>query len=202
MTSAESGLPESVVNLRRIWNTKRIEEGFTQKAATANLGFTQGAISQYLNDITSLSPATTIKFANFLGVSPLDIDPTLIDRLPGVCRLRNYAPSSSTGKMKSLGTTLYKVNNDDSSFCVKIQKEAMIDGEPLPSWMIGSMLEISSRPRSTWALSGVTPKPTLFVAIHPTGNTCSLMSARNPAIRDTQLSLWSVVSIIPMVSIE
>ena len=55
---------------------------FTQIEAAAQIGFTQGAISQYLNNLTKLGPQTTIKFANFLDVDPRDIDPTIIKHLP------------------------------------------------------------------------------------------------------------------------
>ncbi len=75
-------LPNPVNNLRAIWEQKKVEMQFTQVEAAKELGWSQGAISHYLNNITSLGPAATIKFANFLGVDPLDIDPNIKEFLP------------------------------------------------------------------------------------------------------------------------
>ena len=77
-----SELPVAVNNLRRIWNYKKAEMKFTQVQAAEKLGWSQGAISHYLNNITELGPAATIKFANFLGVDPEEIDPTVKEHLP------------------------------------------------------------------------------------------------------------------------
>ena len=79
-----SELPAAVNNLRRIWNEKKEEMKFTQVQAAEKLGWSQGAISHYLNNITELGPAATIKFANFLGVDPEEIDPTVKEHLPNV----------------------------------------------------------------------------------------------------------------------
>ena len=70
-----SELPQAINNLRAIWEQKKIEMQFTQVEAAKELGWSQGAISHYLNNITALGPSAVIKFANFLGVDPLDIDP-------------------------------------------------------------------------------------------------------------------------------
>lgn len=80
--SEKQRTPVAVENLRRIWNLKRSEMKITQAQAAKELGWTQGAFSQYLNNITALSPATVIKFANFLGVAPTEIDPDIHDNLP------------------------------------------------------------------------------------------------------------------------
>ena len=79
-----SELPAAVNNLRRIWDEKKAEMKFTQVQAAEKLGWTQGAISHYLNNITELGPAATIKFANFLGVDPSEIDPEVIEHLPNI----------------------------------------------------------------------------------------------------------------------
>ena len=63
-------------NLRAIWDLKKSEIGITQTEAAKQLGWTQGALAQYLNNITELNPPAVIKLANFLGVCPRDIDPT------------------------------------------------------------------------------------------------------------------------------
>lgn len=77
-----SELPVAVRNLRRIWDSRKAEMNFTQVQAAEKLGWSQGAISHYLNNITELGPAATIKFANFLSVDPLEIDPNIKEFLP------------------------------------------------------------------------------------------------------------------------
>tara|TARA_X000001382_G_scaffold130968_1_gene128314 strand:+ start:13730 stop:14332 length:603 start_codon:yes stop_codon:yes gene_type:complete len=73
-----------VKNLKRIWNLKKNEIGFIQSEVAKKIGMTQGAISQYLNEFTVLNPPVIIKFANFLGVDPREIDPDILNYLPDV----------------------------------------------------------------------------------------------------------------------
>lgn len=77
-------LPQTVVNLRNIWNSKKLEMEFTQVTAAKDLGWSQGAISHYLNDLIELNPSAIIKFANFLDVDPREIDPEIEKDLPSV----------------------------------------------------------------------------------------------------------------------
>ena len=75
-------------NLKRIWEDKAHELKFTQRQAAEKLDWSQGAISQYISGITELSVPAIVKMANFLGVSPQDIDPDInLNELPkkGVC---------------------------------------------------------------------------------------------------------------------
>jgi len=92
-------LPQAVNNLRAIWDAKKAEMKFTQVEAAAELGWSQGAISHYLNNITDLGPAAVIKFANFLGVDPLDIDPSVISHLPNTRALKVKRNSSNFNKV-------------------------------------------------------------------------------------------------------
>jgi transcriptional regulator with XRE-family HTH domain len=68
-----------------------------QSQAARELGWTQGALSQYLNNITDLNAAAVIKLANFLDVSPTDIDPTVEDILHKVesIEIRYHSTSRS-----------------------------------------------------------------------------------------------------------
>jgi transcriptional regulator with XRE-family HTH domain len=68
-------IPRSVQNLRRIWKEKKLSFKINQTEAAAQLGWTQGAFSQYLNDITELGEDAVAKLANFLEVDPCEIDP-------------------------------------------------------------------------------------------------------------------------------
>ena len=55
-----SELPQAINNLRAIWEQKKIEMQFTQVEAAKELGWSQGAISHYLNNITALGPSAVI----------------------------------------------------------------------------------------------------------------------------------------------
>lgn len=76
-------VPASVTNLRKLWN-KKIKPQYTQIEAAKKLGWTQGAISQYLNNITEMNAAAIIKLANFMEVDPHEIDPNITEHLPEV----------------------------------------------------------------------------------------------------------------------
>ena len=89
-------------NLRRIWKNKQKELEFTQVTAAKTLGWTQGAISHYLNDITEIGTPAIIKLANFLGVSATDIDPDITSELPDVKTLElRYYLSNATKRIKN-----------------------------------------------------------------------------------------------------
>lgn len=91
----------AVVNLRRIWNQKKSEMQITQAQAAKQLGWTQGAFSQYLNNLTTLNPAAVIKLANFLGVDPLEIDPEINRHLPNLSKTEvRFAASDPETRIK------------------------------------------------------------------------------------------------------
>ena len=98
--------PLSVTNLRRIWNLKKSEMQITQAEAAKKLGWTQGAFSQYLNNLTSLNPAAVIKLANFLEVDPKEIDPDINEHLPNLHKIEiRYRLSNAITRIH--GTTTY-----------------------------------------------------------------------------------------------
>jgi len=68
-------LPTAVQNLRRIWEERKRSLEINQSEAAKALGWTQGAFSQYLNNITELHDEAVAKLANFLKVDPHEIDP-------------------------------------------------------------------------------------------------------------------------------
>ena len=68
-------LPVAVRNLRKIWDNKKHQFEVTQVQAAKKLGWTQGAFSQYLNNLTELHADAIAKLANFLEVDPHEIDP-------------------------------------------------------------------------------------------------------------------------------
>ena len=122
--STKKSQPVPVQNLRKIWDKKRLEMQFTQVTAAETLGWTQGAISHYLNNLTELGPAAVIKFANFLNVDPVDIDPGVIEFLPNIrTRIIKY-------DAKNLSTPVnqkFYDKNPASAFWVRIQGESWTD---------------------------------------------------------------------------
>lgn len=72
----KQALPTAVKNLRKIWDQKKEKFELNQTDAAKKLGWTQGAFSQYLNNITELNTDAVAKLANFLEVDPHEIDPT------------------------------------------------------------------------------------------------------------------------------
>ena len=118
--STEKILPKSVQNLRKIWNHKKVEMQFTQIEAAITLGWTQGAISQYLNNLSDLGPVAIIKFANFLGVDPVEIDPSITRFLPNIrTRVIKYDWSNLTSPMNEK----FYDKNPESAFWVRVDGE-------------------------------------------------------------------------------
>ena len=97
---------------------------FTQVEAAQILGWSQGAISHYLNNITELGPAAVVKFANFLSVDPLDIDPSVEGFLPNIrTRLIKYDASNLSTAMNEK----FYDKNPESAFWVRIEGETWTD---------------------------------------------------------------------------
>lgn len=96
MPNKNAPVPVAVQNLRRLWNAKKHELEINQSDAAIALGWTQGAFSQYLNNLTDLNPAAVIKLANFFEVDPLEIDPLLYEHT----RQRLIPVKGSTERVK------------------------------------------------------------------------------------------------------
>ena len=117
-------LPVVVQNLRAIWSKKKVEMQFTQVDAAKKLGWSQGAISHYLNNLTELGPAAVIKFANFLGVDPVEIDPSITRFLPNIrTRVIKYDWSNLTSPMNEK----FYDKNPESAFWVRVDGEIWTD---------------------------------------------------------------------------
>tara|TARA_B100000780_G_scaffold268694_1_gene226863 strand:- start:765 stop:1346 length:582 start_codon:yes stop_codon:yes gene_type:complete len=122
--STEKILPEVVQNLRKIWNHRKVEMQFTQVEAALTLGWTQGAISQYLNNLSDLGPVAIIKFANFLGVDPVEIDPSITEFLPNIrTRIITYDWSNLITPMNEK----FYDKNPESAFWVRVDGETWTD---------------------------------------------------------------------------
>lgn len=68
---------QATERLRRIWDQQQRARKFNQTDAGAEMGMTQGAVSQYLTGRIALGPVATLKFAKYLGCNPLEIRPDL-----------------------------------------------------------------------------------------------------------------------------
>jgi len=128
-------LPLAVQNLRKIWESKKSEMQFTQTEAAKELGWSQGAISHYLNNLTELGSGAVVKLANFLDVDPLEIDPTLTSKLPNVTSI-NVAYHSDN-MSKKLKETVY-IRGDIDSFYVEIAPGTRIASERYAGEATGS----------------------------------------------------------------
>lgn len=125
-------LPLSVRNLRKIWETKKLEMRFTQVEAAKKLGWSQGAISHYLNNITELRAPAIVKLANFLDIDPRDIDPDIEDSLPSVKKIT--VAYDATDMSKRIDKTLFS-RRDNFSILVKIPL-----APPYENWYIPDTL--------------------------------------------------------------
>lgn len=90
---------------------------FTQVEAAKDLGWSQGAISHYLSNITELGPAAVIKFANFLGVDPVEIDPSVRQYLPDFEKIEVTMRSSDATKTTKVLETHYVKVLEQTTFC-------------------------------------------------------------------------------------
>jgi hypothetical protein len=112
-----NNIPQNAQNLRRIWDKKKSEMQFTQVTAAKTLEWTQGAISHYLTGETPLGLSAILKFANFLGVDPTEIDRDFINHLPDVATHQiEYASCDMSKKIDETITTRFMPN----SFWVKL----------------------------------------------------------------------------------
>ena len=113
-------LPQPVKNLRRIWEKKKVEMRFTQVEVAKELGWSQGAISHYLNNITELRAQAIIKLANFLDVDPREIDPDIEQNLPSIVKQTvSYNASDMTKRINELLQT----RSEESSIIVKMSAD-------------------------------------------------------------------------------
>ena len=110
-------LPTAVKNLRRIWDQKKVEMRFTQVEAAKQLGWSQGAISHYLNNITELRAQATIKLANFLDVDPREIDPDIEPHLPSI--IRHPVAYDASDMSKRLNEKFF-TRSDEASIIVRL----------------------------------------------------------------------------------
>ena len=113
-------LPQPVKNLRRIWEKKKVEMRFTQVEVAKELGWSQGAISHYLNNITELRAQAIIKLANFLDVDPREIDTDNEQNLPSIVKQTvSYNASDMTKRINELLQT----RSEESTIIVKMSAD-------------------------------------------------------------------------------
>jgi len=117
-----------VKNLKRIWNQRKRELGLTQVGAAKELGWTQGALSQYLNNLTELRPSATIKLANYLSVPASDIDPNIHKHMPNYVSIRVKHRNLSTKILKQVSTEAMSVISNKDVFVIEINEDTEMFG--------------------------------------------------------------------------
>ena len=113
-------------NLKRIWSQRKKERGITQVTAAKELGWTQGALSQYLNNLTELSPSAIIKLANYLEVSAETIDPTLKSQMPKYTSLRVRHRDLKTSVVRDATSWLYTAVGDPNMFIIYMDEDVVL----------------------------------------------------------------------------
>jgi len=120
-------LPVNVRNLRRIWEIKKGVRGFIQSDAAADLGWTQGGLSHYLNGQTPLKGPAVIKLANYLNVDPIEIDPAIEANLPNVRKVSiSYTSDDASNKQ----TKSMYIRDDIESFYVEVVGNRHLENHP------------------------------------------------------------------------
>lgn len=135
-------LPTAVQNLRRIWEAKKVEMEFNQTEAAKELGWSQGAISHYLNAITELGTPAIVKLANFLNVDPVEIDPTIVSKLPNVRKINITMNSSDV--TKSLEKVTY-IRDDIDYIYVELDKDVVLEGPKKISFIPSFLKDVNVR---------------------------------------------------------
>ena len=115
-------------NLKRIWEQRKRELGLTQISAAKDLGWTQGALSQYLNNLTELRPSATIKLANYLNVAASDIDPNIHDYMPKHHSVRVKHRNLSASVLKQTWTESLTLMGNRNMFIIDIDEDTELFG--------------------------------------------------------------------------
>jgi hypothetical protein len=162
----------AVKNLRRIWESKKADMKFTQVTAAQELGWSQGLISHYLNNITDLGPMATIKFANFLGVDPRDIDPEIADGLPKTTGHHFRYIANDMDKVISKKVDVFY---PEGSFMVELTADTIVNGVALAQMftegfnltgtLAAKVAPLKSYPKAKWV--AFTPKGAKVLHITP-----------------------------------
>ena len=113
-------------NLKRVWEQKKRERGITQITAAKELGWTQGALSQYLNDLTELSPAAIIKLANYLEVSAETIDPSLKNSMPRYTSLKVRHRNLESSVVRDVSSWFHSAVGDPDMFVIYMDQDVSL----------------------------------------------------------------------------
>lgn len=105
-----------------------------QQDAARDLGWTQGAFSQYLNSITKLNTAAVIKIANYLGVPASSIDPDISSKLPAIHHIKVRYQNKSTTPLKNKGALVHTVSGSTSSMIIEITEKFSVPGTKMYAW--------------------------------------------------------------------
>jgi transcriptional regulator with XRE-family HTH domain len=185
---------------------RRQELDITQKTAADRLGMTQGAFSQYLNGHTEINEKAVLKIAKFLGVPPVEIDPTFDQKMvktppPSAIAEVNVTKLSGDSKKNISKQYLPEIfRNRDPSDIIWVELSTSLDvnqgldetHRSIPKGSVLGCLKIDDVPYSF--LSAV---PRLYMSASTKRKTYALFFSDSPPVLKTDSQeLLTVVSIL------
>jgi transcriptional regulator with XRE-family HTH domain len=195
------------LNFKRLWKARRQELDITQKTAADQLGMTQGAFSQYLNGHTEINEKAVLKIAKFLGVPPVEIDPTFDQKMVKTPPPSAIAEVNVTKVTNDSGAAINKqylptiFQDRDPSDVIWVELSASIDVNPvddpkmrrfIPKGSVLGCLKVDEVPYSF--LSAV---PRLYLSSSTKRKRYSLFfSDTPPALKPETKELLTVISIL------
>lgn len=121
-------------NLKRIWLSQKKSRKLTQEEAGNAMGWTQGAVGQYLNGKIPLNPSAMLNWANYLNVLIGDIAPEFspLNDMTGKSVMDNYNRSEETsGEQVAINTLLQSSSSETQkliSDILQLETEGSFDG--------------------------------------------------------------------------
>lgn len=195
------------LNFKRLWKVRRQELDITQKTAADRLGMTQGAFSQYLNGHTEINEKAVLKIAKFLGVPPVEIDPTFDQKmvktpLPSAIAKVNVTKLTGDSKTNISKQYLPEIfRNRDPSDIIWVELSTSIDVNPMndpkmrrfiPKGSVLGCLKVDDVPYSF--LSAI---PRLYLSSSTKRKSFSLFfSDSPPVLKPDSQELLTVVSVL------
>lgn len=117
-------------NLRKVWERKSKEYNLNQKEAADLLGWSRGALCQYLNGHTKINVEALIKLANFFDVDPAELDPNIVHFLPNTWKIPvKYATSNAKLKRSNRKPTTPGVVTNPTDSTDKAIKHVTFDAQ-------------------------------------------------------------------------
>ena len=195
------------LNFKRLWKARRQELDITQKTAADRLGMTQGAFSQYLNGHTEINEKAVLKIAKFLGVPPVEIDPTFDQKMvktPPPSAIAEVNVTRITGDAKANVSKQYLPSifrDRDPTDVIWVEVSKSIDVNPqadpkmrrfIPQGSVLGCLKVDDVPYSFLSAT-----PRLYLSSSPKRKSYSLFFSDSPPVLKPECKeLLTVISIL------